>query len=790
MQKVVLDKHGNPVTISLGANLVKDGCYFAFWSPEAAGIRVHLYDSSGHKLRVAELNERKAGIWFGMIEGVESGMMYAVEALGEENIAKGVYFREGRFLVDPYAKALNKPFIYSDDQYYNHNEDFIPKAIIGSTPFDWQGVRKPFHDRDGIILYEAHVKGFSKLNPAIPEHLRGTYLGMAHEASISHLKSLGITGVQLMPVAASMSEPLLVRRGLRNYWGYNPVCFMVPDPAYASDPAQSVSEFKTMVRELHRNGISVILDVVYNHTAEGNHEGPVLCYKGFMNRYFYAFDKTPDGRPDYQRFTNVTGCGNSVYVDGRFVLNLVLDSLRYWLTEMQVDGFRFDLATTVSRESRGSEVYSFYQNSSFFKSCYCDDIISQAIMIAEPWDIGPGGYRLGGFPIGWSEQNDRFRDTVRAFWRGDQGLLGEFATRLLGSRDIFMKNVRSINASVNFVTYHDGFTLHDLVTYERKHNEANGENNRDGSDNNLSHNYGCEGETNDPEILARRAQAKRNLIASVILSQGLPHFLFGDECSRTQGGNNNAYCQDNEISYMNWDISAEDRVFMKYIARLCEIRRNTQMLRELNLDDDNFHLLKSSYFAKWYHPTGQVMKNEDWNNSSLQCILLFLGNKNIKDELWCYIVNRSPDDLPFVLPPLNGEQACWDVMFDSSESDGIARRFSSENHLEGMCAANSMKIIKARNTEQVSISERARQALDRAEQVRIEIHRHQQDSLFGSGGRGRGDSSNRFVKALFTGTPSKDIAIGRTAADQAARSGPDGGRDDKGNGGNSSGSQS
>ena len=762
MQKVILDKNGNAVTLSLGANLVEDGCYFSFWSPEAAGIRVHIYDSSEKKIKVAELTERKAGMWFGHVDGVKPGMMYAVEALGEENIAKGLYFKEGRYLVDPYAKALNKPFNYTDDMYKNHNEEFIPKAILGTQPFDWQGVSKPFHDRDGIILYETHVKGFSKLNKDIPENIRGTYLGLAHESSINHLKSIGITAVQLMPVAASMSEPTLTKNGLSNYWGYNPVCFMAPDPRYASDPANAINEFKTMVRELHRVGISVILDVVYNHTAEGNQDGPVLSFKGLMNRYFYAFERSPQGGPDYERFTNVTGCGNSIYVDGRFVLNVVLDSLRYWLSEMQVDGFRFDLATTVNRESRGSEIYSFYQNSSFFKSCYCDDIISQAIMIAEPWDIGPGGYRLGGFPIGWSEQNDRFRDTVRSFWRGDSGTMGEFATRLLGSRDIFMKNVRSINASVNFVTYHDGFTLHDLVTYERKHNEANGENNRDGNNNNISANYGVEGETDDPDINARRYQAKRNFMASVILSQGMPHFVYGDECSRTQKGNNNAYCQDNEISWLNWDkITEEDRTFMKFVSKLCEVRRNSQMMRELNLDDDNFHLLKSSYFAKWYHPSGAVMKSEDWAKSDSDSILLFLGNKSIKDELWCYIVNRTDNDLFFTLPALHGDKATWKVMIDSSEPDGVAKRFSSENHLECVCAANSLKVIKAENTDEHVVSEKAQAALDKAEHERIEQHRRQ----IRQGSTARAFSSSRFVNALLSKRTEEDITIKKRSDD-------------------------
>ena len=694
MQRVVLDKNNKPISLSLGANLIDNGCYFAIWSPDAKGIKIHIYDHNEIKLKDLELKERQAGVWFGFLDGVTKGMCYAIEALGEEDSANGIYNKTGRFLLDPYTKALTRACIYDEDKYLNHNEEFIPKSIIGCDDFDWQGVNKPFYGRNDLVLYETHVKGFSMLNEQIPEAIRGTYLGLAHPASIEHLKKLGITAVQLMPTAAFMSEPELEKRGLVNYWGYNPICYMAPDPRYASNPKNAVNEFKTMVRELHKNNIAVILDVVYNHTAEGGYGGPVLSFKGLMNRFFYAFERTQDGLIDYTNYTNVSGCGNSVFVDGRMVLNIVVDSLSYWLSEMQVDGFRFDLAATVNRENKGNEFYSFNANSAFFKSCFASNLLSQAIMIAEPWDIGLGGYRLGAFPVGWSEQNDRFRDSIRAFWRGDKGLMGEFATRLLGSRDIFVKNFRSINASLNYVSYHDGFTLHDVVTYNHKHNEKNGHNNTDGSDNNYSYNFGVEGETADAEINAKRMQAKRNLIATTILAQGIPHFVYGDEVCRTQHGNNNAYCQDNEISYMKWDFSQEQKTFMEFVSNVIKVRLGSDMLKELILNDDTYHLTKHAYFANWYRSNGHEMSVADWQNANLSEIMLCLGDIDTDEDVWCFLFNKSENDIYFRLPPIKNNYK-WEVMVDTYEPTGKPFHFSTQAGLEAVCAQNSFKLLHA-----------------------------------------------------------------------------------------------
>lgn len=703
MQRVVLDENNRPITLSLGATLVDNGCFFAVWTPDAKGIVVHIYDENEVKLKTAKLLERKGGVWFGFVEGVQAGMCYALEALGTEQPEQGIYNKEGRLLLDPYSKALTRPVIFNEDLYNNHNEAFIPKTIIGKKTFDWDGVSPPMHDREHTIVYETHVKGFSKLNKDIPEAIRGTYLGLAHPKSIEHLKKLGITAVQLMPIAAFMSEPDLEKKGLVNFWGYNPICFMAPDPRYASDPKNAVNEFKTMVRELHRNEISVILDVVFNHTAEGGYGGPVLSFKGLFNRFFYAFEHTQNNSIDYTKYVNVTGCGNSVFVDGRMVLNLVLDSLNYWLHEMHVDGFRFDLCSTVCRENIGHQLYTFNPNCAFLKACFCDDYISKAIMIAEPWDIGTGGYRLGQYPSGWSEQNDKFRDEVRKFWRGDSGLIGDFATRLLGSRDIFVKNYRSINASLNYVSYHDGFTLHDLVTYSYKHNDANGYNNSDGADYNYSFNYGFEGETDDPIVNAKRWQAKRNLIASVILSQGIPHFVYGDEVSRTQKGNNNAYCQDNEMSYMSWNFSQENQDFIDFISHLIKIRKSSKMLRELNLEDDGFHVTFHTYFAYWFKSNGDEMTVTDWQSKTQDAIMLYVGVTDYTNDVWCLIINRSENNIYCQLPILSAKKV-WRAVVDTSEKTGIPLRFSNKTGLESICAANSIKVLQAIDETDISRS--------------------------------------------------------------------------------------
>ncbi len=680
---------------SFGATYNEDGSYsFAVWSPRAEGMRLHFYTPNEEKIDCVELNNRQGGVWYGTIEGLRPGELYALEALGPDDPAQGMFFKAGRFLVDPYATALNKAFDYSEEAYLHHNEAFIPKAVLpGPDDFDWEGTSRIFNRRNQVIVYEAHVKGLTKLHPEIPPHLRGTYLGLCHPAMIAHFKRLGITIVQLMPVAASMTEPAVAARGLKNYWGYNPVCFMAPDPRLASDPRNAPQEFKTMVRELHKNGIGVILDVVFNHTAEGGVQGPVLSFKGLDARAYYAYERGSDGHLDYGRMLNCTGCGNSFNADNRTGLKVVHDAMLYWAEKMRIDGFRFDLAVTVARESHeGGRHFSFDRNAAFFKSCSCSRVLNSLLYIAEPWDLGEHGYNLGNFPMHWSEQNDHFRDSVRRFWRGEPHLLGEIATRIMGSRDFFKKGERAMNASLNYITYHDGFTLEDLVSYSFKHNDANGENNQDGSNENYSTNCGSEGPSEDALIKARRLQLKRNLMATLIIAQGIPHLLGGDELFRTQRGNNNAYCQDNDISYYNWHLNREQQDFITFIGRLARIRLSSQVLRELALDDDNFYRTEDKTLVRWRLPDGHLMEPHHWNDPSVDALLLYIGERASDGERWCIIINHSSRQLVFSLPELY-EDRCWHVIFDSSEADGLPRRFNEESATEGVIAAQSIKLL-------------------------------------------------------------------------------------------------
>ncbi len=682
--------------VRLGASYDGEGFNFAFWSPKAQAIRIHFYTPNEEKKGTVSMTERKGGLWFAYVTGVSVGDLYAIEAIGEENPQKGLYFKEGRFLVDPFARAINKPFVYDENEYLNYSERFIPKAILqGHDNFNWQGIRKPALVRNGAIIYETHVKGLTKLHPGVPQHLRGTYLGMAQSCVIEHLKRLGITVVQLQPVAASMTEPFLTKKGLVNYWGYNPVCFFAPDPRYASDPRNVINEFKIMVREYHRHGIAIILDVVYNHTAEGGFGGPVLSFKGLDNTNYYAFEEGPNGGDDYTHYINCTGCGNSFNTDNPVGLQVVHRALEYWSRNMQVDGFRFDLATTVAREThRGLPRFVFEPKSAFFKSCLISRHLNGLFLVAEPWDIGVGGYQLGNFPLGWSEQNDKFRDIVRRFWRGDRGLVGEFATRIMGSRDVFLKGERSINASINYVTYHDGFTLEDLVSYNFKHNELNMENNQDGSTENFSCNCGHEGPTDNKAILDRRERMKRNLIATVVMSQGIPHILGGDELSRSQLGNNNSYCQDNDINYYNWNITNNQNRFIDYISNLIRLRQSSEILREMNLDDDNFYLKEDRIFAHWRRPDGKNMTVDDWNNPQTQTFMLYLGEMKDDGEHWCFIFNQGESEIYYQMPTL-AHNRFWSAKFDSSEADGIPARFSDAIALECMVAPYSIKVLKS-----------------------------------------------------------------------------------------------
>lgn len=679
-----------------GATVVHNGCYFAVWAPEAESVYVHLFDKQDGELSCFKLTEKKDGIWTGFAKGVKSGTCYALEALGNSDPQQGTYFRKGRFLVDPYALVLSKPFNFDKYLYEHNSASFIPKAVIEDNPddFDWQDVNRPQLSVSSLIVYELNVKSFSKLCPFVPEKYRGTFLALSQRKVIEHLKKLGVNAVQLNPVAASMTEPELVERGLSNLWGYNPVCFMAPDPRFACNPFEIRNEFRTMVRELHRNGIGVILDVVFNHTAEGGIDGPVLSYKGLDNKSYYAFRRTDKG-VDYTDYINVTGCGNSFNTDSMIGVNLVIDSLLYWSKIMRVDGFRFDLCVTLCRETHGNTFFEFERNAGFLKSCFCHDSLASSVMIAEPWDIGPRGYHLGKFPMGWLEQNDLFRDTVRRFWRGDDSSLGNFATRLMGSRDVFLKGHRPVNASLNYVTYHDGFTLEDLVSYSRKYNENNGKENADGTWENYSYNCGAEGKTSNRAVLERRWQLKRNLIATLFLSQGTPHFLAGDEFSRTQLGNNNAFCQDNEISYIKWDYCKKNKDFIEFIHRCTKLRANSMLLSEIRLADDDYHINGHTSSVQWFSPDGTPMSPERWNNPKQKALLVFASGTCFEhNEDCCILINNTDTELLFklVTPP---KRKHWSVSLDTSIPDGKPQDICESGDYECTCKAFSIKVFVA-----------------------------------------------------------------------------------------------
>ncbi|GAB5378910.1 MAG: glycogen debranching protein GlgX [Aliiglaciecola sp.] len=633
----------------LGATLTETGCNFAVHSPNAEKVMLCFFKSDTEEpIQCFALPAKTGQVWHCHIENIQAGQLYGYRTHGSSQPHKGRYFDPDKLLIDPYAKQINRPLVWNNRQYDGDSHFMIPKCVVIDARKQSEQ-RRPLRPRNKLsdtVLYEAHVKGITKLHPEVPDELRGTYLGACHPAIIKHLKSLGVTAVQFLPCMAFMPEPYISEKGLTNYWGYNPVNYFCPEPRYAKlDP---ISEFKKMVDTFHEAGIEIILDVVFNHTAEGSKDGPVLSFKGFDNASFYLFDRNEFGVVDYESYVNNSGCGNSVNTAYPYVLKMVMDSLRYWVSTMGVDGFRFDLAASLGRDP-----YEYSSLAGFFRTIRQDPVLADVKLIAEPWDIGHGGYRLGQFPSNWQECNDKFRDTVRGFWRGDGGLTGEFATRLLGSRDIFPKGQRSIHTSVNNVTYHDGFTLHDLVTYSSRHNEANLENNRDGHGHNLSANYGVEGPSQCPNINALREKQKRNLFITLILSQGIPHILGGDELSRSQTGNNNAYCQDNELNWLNWNLNERQQDFLDFCNRVVQLRKESVILKELSLLDDNYNLHHNVDEVNWYRPDGATKVAQDWQDPNNKAFAVELkGCGKYTDEHWVLIFNAFDNDVRFHLPTL------------------------------------------------------------------------------------------------------------------------------------------
>jgi isoamylase len=658
------------------------GTNFSLYAASAEGVELCLFDEQGGEERI-RLTECTLHNWHCYLPGVGPGQMYGYRVFGRWAPEEGMRFNPSKLLIDPYAKAIcgsvdwaaanTLPYVPDaenpDADLEPDDEDSapaIPRCVVIDDGFDWEEDRHPRRPWGETVIYETHVKGFTRLHPDVREDLRGTYAGLASDTAVAYLRDLGVTAVELLPIHHIIDESFLVERGLRNYWGYSTIGYLAPHSGYAAtgERGEQVSEFKGMVKALHRAGIEVILDVVYNHTAEGNHLGPMLGFKGVDNHAYYRL--MPDGPRHYLDFT---GTGNSLDATSPAVLRLIMDSLRYWVTECHVDGFRFDLATVLAREH-----YDFDRRSGFLDVIGQDPVLSQVKLIAEPWDVEPGGYQVGNFPPPWSEWNGRYRDTMRDFWRAHQGV-GEFASRFTGSSDLYQSDGRDPFASVNFVTAHDGFTLHDLVSYDHKHNEANGEDNQDGSDDNRSWNCGVEGEAEDPDVLALRFRQQCNLLATLLLSQGVPMLLAGDEFSRTQGGNNNAWCQDNEISWLHWDHDDSQRALNEFARRVIALRSEHPAFR------------RSRFFAGagdgeglpdvwWFRPDGRRMTQRDWRRDDARSLGVFLNGRKLEevdrrgraivDRCFLVIFNAHHEDVDFRLPSASYGRR-WSVCLSTTE---------------------------------------------------------------------------------------------------------------------------
>ena len=631
----------------LGATWDGAGVNFALFSKHAERVELCLFDPRGRReIERVPLNERSDYVWHCYLPEARPGLLYGYRVHGPHDPDRGHRFDHNKILLDPYARLIRGKVSAG-----------MGRCEVVDPAFTWGDDRPPRTPWQDTVIYELHVKGFTQLHPEVPQQLRGSYAGLATEPVITHLKKLGVTAVELLPIHTFVDERRLLHHGLRNYWGYNSIAFFAPDLRYSAPSAarDPVREFKTMVKTLHAAGIEVILDVVYNHTGESDHTGPTLSFRGLDNLIYYRLD------PEHpRRYLNPTGTGNSLNSAHRVVLALIMDSLRYWVEEMHVDGFRFDLATTVARNTQGV----FDRNVAFLGAVRQDPVISRVKLIAEPWDLGEGGYQLGNFPPGWAEWNDKYRDAVRPYWRGDEGVIGELASRLSGSRDLFGQSGRAPTASINFVTTHDGFTLQDLVSYEKKHNEANHEGNRDGSDNNRSANYGEEGPSKNAEVVNLRNRQKRNLLATLLFSQGVPMLTAGDELGRTQQGNNNAYCQDNEISWVDWN--AADDELLAFAMKLLKLRNAHPLLRRRTYPkpDDTI----------WLAPEGREMTVEDWRLPFARCFgMLMVGRRlaerdergaPIMDDDLLLLLNAHHDVIAFQLPG-----AGWTVLLDTARSD-------------------------------------------------------------------------------------------------------------------------
>jgi isoamylase len=668
----------------LGATWDGAGVNFALFSENATKIELCLFDaddSPKESTRIT-LPEHTEQVWHGYFPDVQPGQLYGYRVHGPYEPAKGHRFNPNKVVLDPYAKAIGRLLTWDDTQFgykvgdqgadlsfdERDNAAVASLAAVVDTAFTWGDDRPPRTPWHQTLIYECHVKGFTKQHPDVPEKVRGSYAGLASEAAIQHLLSLGVTAVELLPVHHHLHDRHLRERKLSNYWGYNTLAFFAPDLRYAteSEPRQSVQQFKMMVRALHAAGLEVILDVVYNHTAEGNQMGPTLSMRGIDNASYYCLS------PQEPRFyMDFTGCGNSLNMMHPRVLQLIMDSLRYWVLEMHVDGFRFDLASTLARE-----LFHVNKLGAFFDIIHQDPVLSQVKLIAEPWDVGEGGYQVGNFPVLWTEWNGKYRDNVRRFWKGDGGTTNEFATRLCGSSDLYAWSGRRPYASINFITCHDGFTLQDLVSYNEKHNEANGEDNKDGANDNNSWNCGAEGPSDDAAIRTLRERQKRNLIATLLLSQGVPMLLGGDELSHSQKGNNNAYCQDNELTWLNWDLDDDQKAFLEFVRTVGRIRHEQPVFRRRKFFQGRAIRGSDIKDLSFFEPSGKEMSDEAWNAGYVKCLGLRLAGDLIGDvdergdpvvgDTLLVLLNAHHEAIPFVLPEAKPEHK-WQRLLDSAD---------------------------------------------------------------------------------------------------------------------------
>ncbi|HSE58912.1 MAG TPA: glycogen debranching protein GlgX [Nitrospiraceae bacterium] len=707
----------------LGATWDGEGVNFALFSENATGVELCLFDDprakqETHRIR---LEERTDQIWHVYIPGLWPGQHYGYRVQGPYEPAEGHRFNPNKLLIDPYAKSIAGLIEWSDAMFgypighpdadlafdERDNARNVPKCVVIDSAFTWGGDRPLKTPWEKTIIYEAHVKGMTARHPEVPDHMRGTYSGLTTPAIVDHLVNLGVTAIELLPVHHFVRDKHLADRGLSNYWGYNTIGFFAPDIRYAVSPVRGrhVREFKTMVKTLHSAGIEVILDVVYNHTAEGNHLGPTLSFRGIDNASYYRLVAD-----DKRYYMDYTGCGNTLNVTHPRTLQLIMDSLRYWVTEMHVDGFRFDLAAALARE-----LHEVDRLSAFFDILHQDPILSQVKLIAEPWDLGEGGYQVGNFPVGWAEWNGKYRDTIRRYVKGDGGQVAELAYRLTGSSDLYAASGRRPFASVNFVTAHDGFTLHDLVSYNHKHNEANGEENRDGTDDNLSWNCGVEGPTNDPAILDLRERQKRNFLAILFLSQGIPMLCGGDEIGRTQRGNNNAYCQDNDISWFDWHLDQPKRDLLEFTRHLIALRKQHPVLRRRRFFQGRHIRGSEVKDLAWFRPDGKEMTDEDWEKGFVRSLALRLAGDAIEetdekgrrliDDTLLILLNAHHEPLDFILPA-HKRGVRWQSVLDTSWNRGHHRQVVVLKGGERYAlSARTIAVLKLRSQQRPSASD-------------------------------------------------------------------------------------